>query len=57
MLVTEFGMVTEVRLVQPAKAPNSIFVTEFGMITEVRLVQPEKARFLLLSLYWVCLLM
>ena len=43
MLVTEFGMVTEVKPVQPAKAAPPMLVTEFGMVTEVRPVQPLKA--------------
>ena len=40
MEVTEFGMVTEVRLVQPLKAELPMDVTELGMVTEVRPVQP-----------------
>ena len=38
--VTELGMVTEARLVQPENAEPPIEVTELGMVTEVRLVQP-----------------
>ena len=40
MDVTEEGMVTEVRPVQPAKASFPMEVTELGMVTEVRPVQP-----------------
>ena len=36
MLVTEFGMVTEVRPEQPSNAKFSMLVTEVGMVTEVR---------------------
>ena len=43
MLVTEFGMVTEVKPVQPWKALLPMLVTEFGMVTEVKPVQPWKA--------------
>ena len=39
MLVTELGIVTEVRLVQPLNAHTPMLVTEFGIVTEVRLVQ------------------
>jgi metal-sulfur cluster biosynthetic enzyme len=39
MLITELGMVTEVRLMQPEKAQLPILVTELGMVTEVRLHQ------------------
>ena len=37
------GRVTELRLVQPAKASHSISVTVFGMVTDFRPVQPSKA--------------
>ena len=40
MLVTEFGMVTEVKPVQPAKAYSPMLVTELPMVTEVKPVQP-----------------
>ena len=43
MLVTELGMVTEVRPEQPEKALLPMLVTELGMVTEVRPEQPEKA--------------
>ena len=36
MLVTELGMVTEVRPMQPWNALPSILVTELGMVIEVR---------------------
>jgi len=40
MLVTESGIVTLARLVQPAKAAFQILVTESGIVTLARLVQP-----------------
>ena len=43
MVVTESGMETEVRPVQPEKAELPMVVTELPMETEVRLVQPLKA--------------
>ena len=43
ILVTELGIVTEVRLLQPQKASLPILVTELGIVTEVRLLQPWKA--------------
>ncbi len=39
MLETEFGIVTEVRLLQREKADSPMLVTEFGIDTEVRLLQ------------------
>ena len=36
-------MVTEVRDLQPQKAPHPIVVTLFGMVTEVRALQSLKA--------------
>ena len=39
MEVTELGMETEVRPVQPQKAPSPMEVTESPMETEVRPVQ------------------
>ena len=39
ILVTLFGMVTEVRLEQPLNASSPILVTLFGMVIEVRLAQ------------------
>ena len=43
IVVTELGIVADVRLVQPSKAPHSIFVTELGIVISVKPVQPEKA--------------
>jgi hypothetical protein len=43
MLVTLFGMVIEVRPLQPLKAEVPILVTLFGMVIEVRPLQPLKA--------------
>ena len=43
MLVTELGIVTEVRLKQLLKADCPIPVTVFGIVIEVRLEQPAKA--------------
>jgi hypothetical protein len=39
MLVTEFGIVTLVRLEQFQNAPLPMLVTEFGIVTLVRLEQ------------------
>ena len=41
MDVTEFGMVTEVRPLHPAKAMIPMDVTELGIMTEVRPLHPE----------------
>ena len=43
MLVTELGIVTEVRLSHRSKTAIPILVTEFGISTEVRTLQQEKA--------------
>ena len=43
MLVTELGMVTEVREEQPLNADSSMLVTEVGMVTEVKAEQPRNA--------------
>ena len=43
ILVTQFGMVSEVRLVQPENASCPSSVTLFGMVTEVRLEHPLNA--------------
>ena len=43
ILVTELGMVTEVRLEQSWNALSPILVTELGMLTEVRLSQKRNA--------------
>ena len=40
MLVTLFGIVTLVRLVQPLNTLLLMLVTLFGIVTLVRLVQP-----------------
>ena len=40
MLVTELGMVNEVKLKQPEKADEPMLVTELGMVIEVKLLQP-----------------
>ena len=39
MLVTELGIVTEVRREQPENAEFPMLVTELGIVTEVRPVQ------------------
>ena len=38
MLVTELGMVTEVKLLHSEKAKLPMLVTELGMATEIRLL-------------------
>ena len=43
MVVTLFGIVTEVKLEQSRKAEFPILVTPFGMVTEVKLEQLMKA--------------
>jgi hypothetical protein len=43
MLVTLFGIATEVRPVQLLKAPSLMLVTLFGIVIEVKPEQPEKA--------------
>ena len=43
MLVTELGMVTEVKPVQYWKALLPMLVTELGMVTEVKPVQSSNA--------------
>ena len=43
ILITEFGIVTDVRLLQLEKIPSPILVTEFGIETDVKPMQPEKA--------------
>ena len=43
MLVTELGMVMEVREEQPWNAPPPMLVTELGMVMEVREEQSENA--------------
>ena len=39
MVVTEFGISIEVKLVQPAKALSPMIVTELGIVTEVKFLQ------------------
>ena len=43
MLVTELGMVTLVRPLQPENARYPMLVTELGMVTLVRPLQPQNA--------------
>ena len=40
MLVTEFGMVTEVKQEQSKKVYSPMLVTKSGMVTEVKLEHP-----------------
>ena len=42
MLVTELGIVTEVRLLQPEKALIPMLVTELGMVSVLSPLQPQK---------------
>ena len=41
MLVTDSGMVIEVKPVQPEKTPLLILVTDSGIVTEVKPLNPE----------------
>lgn len=43
MLVTEFGMIIDVKL-QPEKAELPILVTEFGMVIEVNPLHLKKTK-------------
>ena len=43
MLVTLFGMVIEVKPLQPEKALLPMLVTLLGMVMEVKPLQPQKA--------------
>ena len=43
ILVTEFGISTDVKLLQNWKAPSPILVTEFPMVTDVKPPQRSKA--------------
>jgi hypothetical protein len=43
IVVTPSGIVTELRAVQPVKAPLPIVVTLSGIVTEMRAVQAVKA--------------
>ena len=45
MDVTEFGIVIDVKPLQPEKALFPILVTELGIVTEVRPLQSSKARY------------
>ena len=45
MLITLFGIVTEVILRQPSKARPPMLVTEFGIIIEVSVLQFLKASY------------
>ncbi len=45
MLVTLLGIVTEVKLLQLAKALPPMLVTLLGIVTEDKLLQPENAPF------------
>jgi hypothetical protein len=42
-MVTDPGIVTDVRLTQSRKVPSSIIVIELGIVTDVMLRQPAKA--------------
>ena len=35
MLVTEFGIIIDIKLLQPWNAPTPMLVTEFGIIIDV----------------------
>ena len=48
MLVTELGILMEVKELQPWKAWLPMLVTELGMLMEVKALQPEKASSLML---------
>ena len=43
MLVTLFGIVMEVKLLQPENAAPPMLVTLSGIVMEVKLLQPENA--------------
>ena len=53
MLVTLFGIVIEVILLQPLNAYFSILVTPLGIVTETRLVQCSNALFPILVTFSV----
>ncbi len=40
MLVTEFGIVTDVNPLQPKKTDCPMLVTEFGIVTDINPLQP-----------------
>ena len=44
MLVTLFGIVMEVKLLQPRNAQSPMLVTLFGIVMEVKLLQSENAQ-------------
>ena len=44
IVVTEFGMVIDVKPIHPLKAQPPILVTEFGMVIDVKPEQFEKER-------------
>ncbi len=41
IVVTELGIVTDVKLEQPWNAAIPILVTEFPIVTDIKLVQPK----------------
>ena len=43
MLVTELGIVTDVKPEQPENALSPMLVTELGMVMDVKPEQPENA--------------
>ena len=43
MLVTELGIVTDVKPMQLQKASSPMLVTELGIVTDVKPSQPRKA--------------
>ncbi len=43
MLITESGMVTECKDLQPKNAPRPMLVTESGMVTDCKDLQPKNA--------------
>ena len=43
MLVTELGIVTDVKPEQPENAEFPMLMTELGIVTEVKPEQPENA--------------
>ena len=43
MLVTELGMLMEVKALQPEKASSLMLVTEFGILMEVKELHEQKA--------------
>ena len=43
MLVTELGILMEVKELQPSKALYLMLVTELGILIEVKALQPWKA--------------